>query len=199
MNASMLKRTATKIADLDSILLVLGTALLLLVGAFELEMVLDGSASALRLLLVIPALVFGVFLLYITAARWARFVPAFMGLGALRALYSVVTGTMFSFPDRPFSRVSSASAVLTAGLAAVLSWRFVDHKPKGRQPACLVLFLVSAVSALFLQKHPTAAIAGVVVALSALAVARTRWGRSGGLHTVGRTPRTGMPGHAGSE
>lgn len=172
MNTLKVKSVVGCVAEADAVLLVPITALILFLGNLEISMCLREGATVGRLLLGGAGLAVGTLVLWATVTRWARWVPAFMGMGALKALYSTFAGTMFSFPDRPLSRVFAALAVVCAGLAAILSWRFVDNKPEGREKAALLVFMVSTYPVLFFDKYPVVLVVSAVAALSALALGR---------------------------
>ena len=177
------------LGEVDAVLLVPITALLLGLGNLEVALYVRGDATFGRLVLGGAGLAVGTLVLWATVTRWARWVPAFMGMGALKALYSTFAGTMFSFADRPLARALAASVVVCAGLAAMLSWGFVRHKPEGRERVALLLFMVSTYPVLFFDRYPVVLLVSAAAGLSALAFGRlgpTSRGAAGGRRCASR-------------
>lgn len=124
-------------------------------------------------------LLLGAILLWATVSRWAKWVPAFVCLAALKATFSVWSGTMFSFPDKPIPRVEAALVALCGGAVALLTWQFVTREPEGHEKVALFMFVLSTFPLLFFRACPLVAVVSLSLGLAALVFSRVKSCRRG--------------------
>jgi hypothetical protein len=169
-----IRRMIRYVASVDALVLVPVTALVLFDGNRRIATAALERFSVITALLGTTELLVGVGVLSATVPRWAKWVPGLIGLGALKGLWSVWTGTMFSFPDKSFPRVEAVLFVLYAGCAALLTWRFVNRRPEGHERIAIVVFLVSTFPVLFFKSQPGILIPSLTIGLAALLLGRSK-------------------------
>ena len=171
------------ISKLEAILLVPILGIIVLDGNRRFAEVILGGASGKQALIGSAELMLGTVLLWMTACRWATWVPGMMGFGALRALGPVLTG---SFQNRPLSRVEPGLFIVYAVATLAFTFRYSSHKPKGSEKVALLVFMISTfpytMYAMYARTHPTGnflpmAIASITLGVAALGLARVRVAR----------------------
>jgi hypothetical protein len=146
------------------------------------EIILEG-VSGKRVLVGGAELALATILLWKTVPRWAKWVPGFMVLGALRACGPLLTG---EFQNRPRSRMESGLFIVYA--FATLAFTFGYHFEK----TALLIFMISTfqymTSAMaYPRSGPSPiAIASVTIGVATLGLVRLGVGR----HRERTTPTT---------
>jgi hypothetical protein len=162
------------VAGADSIILVVCGVLLVVDGNLRIGRAAAGTASAFRVLMGSAELTLAIILLWATVSRWAKWIPALTALAILKALFSLRTGRMFSFPDRPLPRTETATFILIAGAILALTWRFIDHKPKPQERVGLLVVLVSTFPLVSFSAHSDIQIVSLLLGMAVLGLIRWR-------------------------
>ena len=144
------------------------------------EIILEG-VSGKHVLVGGAELALATILLWKTVSRRAKWVPGIMGLGALRACGSLLTG---EFQNRPLSRMEFGLFIAYAVATLAFTFRYSSHKPKGFEKIALLVFMISTFPyIMYAGTHPTGnslvAIASITLGVAALGLAWVRVARRG--------------------
>jgi hypothetical protein len=163
------------LAKLEPILLVPILGLIVADGNRRLGEIIIEGVSGKRVLVGSAEIALATLLLWKTVSRWARWVPAFMVLGALRAGGSLLTG---EFQNRSLSRMESGLFIVYAVATLGFTFRYHSRQPKGFEKAALLIFMISTFPIIMFagiyprKSTPPLAIASVTIGVAALGLAR---------------------------
>lgn len=168
------------VARLEAILLVPILGLIVLDGNRRLSEIVIEGVSGKRVLVGSAELALATILLWKTVSRWAKWVPGIMGLGALRACASLLTG---GFQNRPLSRIESGLFILYAVATLAFTLGYHSRQPNGVEKAALLIFMISTFPIFMYagidprRSPPPLAIMSVTIGVAALGLARLGVGR----------------------
>jgi hypothetical protein len=126
-------------------------------------------ATQENLIIGIVMIVVAIAILFFTVRYWAKWFFGFCSANVLRILVMAVSGRTTSVPSIAAPRIVFLEAAGAMAVMAVLTFRFVNHRPNRVDAVCLVGALVAGLEAV-LTPPP---LKGVLVAISFLAGAFT--------------------------
>jgi hypothetical protein len=126
----------------------------------------DGGSSTNGLLGTGEILIVAV-VLWLTIRVWSQWVAAVAFLGALKATFGLIAGTVLMPPFRPVSRVLAAEAVAYLFAAGMLSVRFMSRQPMIFEKIALIIFVFATCATMLFEPSHLASLAGLVALLLA--------------------------------
>jgi len=100
-------------------------------------------------------------ILWLTIRTWSRWIAPLASFVALKSLIGVIAGTSLSPPFRPVPRLVPAETLVYLACAALLSMRFLYHRPTALEKVALVIFIVATCAEMELEPSLFCLLAGL--------------------------------------